>query len=715
MPDAETPPGTEPEPESDDPPAEPVGTGDDRELGDVEPAPAKLTREQAREQAEAERIERELQAQREALELARADAERQLAGPGLISPDPPLPPTDLEALWAPEVTRSLHHLREDLESHRVGLAISGGGALGSFEAGALRFLYDHTRVDPVAICGNSAGALNAAKLAEGEHGGARPIDEVERIWRSLRINSDMWEPEPWLVRLQASASWAATLRDQVSDSDSAASAVRVAVRVVGSLVRRPPETDGTIDAIRESLRAQSLLSLAPIATLVERELQPERVRASGIALRMGTVSLEAGELRYVTETGELVDRHDRSIGQPAVELAEGVLASASIPLAFPPVVLNDEHYVDGGAREILPLELLVEHMGVQRVVAVSASSATIKRAPSFADRNMLDILRRVSAEIGPNETLRKELDPPGGWRPEVRLVVPRFNVHDSMTIDPALIAISLDHGYLRAADVLLRLGPEASDLTERITRIRVQLRHLSGPVPTIFDTTLGRDRLQLAEPADRGPDDPDEVGEAGGARTDERGTGRDQEEPVDDDEPDDSAAQRAAESMVRSARAFTASGRAVLAKVMTRDEQPDDDDERVAGRPDDAQPEDAQPEDAQPEDAQSTDGSVPAGDGTPGPQREGGDRRARAGGGADVAPVTPAEAVERAAEVPLAEAEETAARSAARQARRAAEARAEAEAREVVQLTAELRDLVERRLALGLPFPATLVAWLRGS
>lgn len=78
------------------------------------------------------------------------------------------------------------------------------------------------------------------------------------------------------------------------------------------------------------------------------------MRASGIALRMGTVSLEAGELRYVIETGELVDRHDRSIGQPAVELAEGVLASASIPLAFPPVVLNDEHYVDGVAWRSCP-------------------------------------------------------------------------------------------------------------------------------------------------------------------------------------------------------------------------------------------------------------------------------------------------------------------------------------------------------------------------
>lgn len=205
-----------------------------------------------------------------------------------------------------------------------------------------------------------------------------------------------------------------------------------------------------------SLRAQSLLSLAPIATLVERELQPERVRASGIALRMGTVSLEAGELRYVTETGELVDRHDRSIGQPAVELAEGVLASASIPLAFPPVVLNDEHYVDGGAREILPLEL---PGGAHGRAAGGGGVGQLRHhqaGPLLRRSQHARHLRRVSAEIGPNETLRKELDPPGGWRPEVRLVAPRFNVHDSMTIDPALIAISLDHGYLRAADVLLR-------------------------------------------------------------------------------------------------------------------------------------------------------------------------------------------------------------------------------------------------------------------
>lgn len=416
----------------------------------------------------------------------RATAEALLAGPGLHPLRPAPDAGTIEDTWSDEVRTALGAVRDDLRGRRLGLAISGGGALGSFEAGVLRFLYDHLAISPVAICGNSAGALNAAKLAEGDHDGRRAVDEVERVWRSLRINVDMWEAEPWLVRLQASASWASAIREQVSESSGAGNAVRAAVRVVGSLVRRPPETDGTFDALRDALRAQSLLSLTPVAELVERELDREAVVASGIALRVGTVSLEAGELRYVTETGELHDRYDQPVGQPPVDLAQGILASASIPVAFPPVPLNGEHYVDGGAREILPLELLVHRLGVERVVAISASSLGIEAAPSFEHRNLLDILRRVSAEIAPNETLRKELNPPGGWPDGVHLIVPEFDVHDSMTIDPALISISIDHGWMRASDVLAELSEDARALTAQITLARVALRELAAPLPSAF-------------------------------------------------------------------------------------------------------------------------------------------------------------------------------------------------------------------------------------
>jgi NTE family protein len=422
-----------------------------------------------------------------------AEAERRLDGPALTVPDDAPSPDDLEATWSEEARRGLEAALTDLDGKRLGLAISGGGSLGSFEAGALRFLYDHVHVAPQAITGNSAGALNAAKLAHGDRDGVRAIDEVERIWRSMRVNADMWEPEPWLEKIMASAQWAAAIRAQPNGSGQSAGAMRVAVRVLNSFVRRPEATDGTIDAVRDALKAQSLLSLQPVADLIAAELSMDQVAASGIELRVGAVALESGELRYVGQDGRLHDRQGTPLPLPPVPLADGILASASIPVAFPPVLLGDEHYVDGGAREILPLQVLVESLEVERAIAISAGTPAIEPTGSFADRGLFDIMRRVASEIAPNETLRKELSPPGGWHDHVRLIIPEIEVHDTMTIDPALIAISFDYGWMHAADVLLGLGPTAKRLTEEIAETRIALRRLDGPLPLLIGRDLAED------------------------------------------------------------------------------------------------------------------------------------------------------------------------------------------------------------------------------
>ncbi len=427
------------------------------------------------------------------MEEAIADAVALLSGPALTIPDDAPTGAELEALWGDEATTALARVRRELADKRIGLAISGGGALGSFEAGVLRFIYDHLDVRPVAITGNSAGALNAAILAHGdEHVGndgehELAIDKVERLWREMRVNEHMWEPEPWLERILASASWASALR-QSNGSGNAAGAVRVAVRVVNSLVRRPEETDGTVDAIKDALKAQSLLSLQPVAELIKRELDLDRLLGSGIALRIGAVSLESGELRYITEKGELLDREGTALDHPPVPLADALVASASIPVAFPPVRLGDEHYVDGGAREILPLAILLDTLDVDVAIAISARSPAITPSYSYAERGLFDIMRRVTAEIATNETLRKELDPPRGWGEKVRLIIPEIDVHDTMTIDPALISISFDHGWMRAADQLLGLDDDLCHLTTILTQTRIELRHLAGPLPSLFGT-----------------------------------------------------------------------------------------------------------------------------------------------------------------------------------------------------------------------------------
>ena len=224
------------------------------------------------------------------------------------------------------------------------------------------------------------------------------------------------------------------------------------------------------------MRAKSLLRMDPVRSIVESRLDPDRIVASGIALRVGAVSLETGELRYFTETGEVCSREGAPLDVPAVPLREAVLASASIPVIFPPTELNGEHFVDGGVREILPLELAFSRLGAGHIFAVVASALGVEQVDDYGDRGLLDVARRVASDIGPDETLRKEMTPPRGWGRKVTVIAPEFDVHDALTIDPELIATSIDYGYMRAADVLLGLSDEHAALSAEIARTRVRIR-----------------------------------------------------------------------------------------------------------------------------------------------------------------------------------------------------------------------------------------------
>ena len=72
------------------------------------------------------------------------------------------------------------------------IVLSGGGAKGDFEVGAVRYLYD-SGVRPDILCGVSVGATNAAKLAEGEDPAdpSRGLAGLEKIWASLQRNTEL--------------------------------------------------------------------------------------------------------------------------------------------------------------------------------------------------------------------------------------------------------------------------------------------------------------------------------------------------------------------------------------------------------------------------------------------------------------------------------------------------------------------------------------------
>ncbi len=386
----------------------------------------------------------------------------------------------------------------------IAFVLSGGGSQGSFEVGVLRYLYGDLGLQPSILVGSSVGAIIAAKLAEGDDDetGRCAMDELEAIWRGLRSNSDMWLTEPWLDKLRSQAAWASDLRGRAGEHGAAGSQARVVMRMLGEIVRNPPEADGTIDALRAAMRAKSLLNMGPVEHIVETQLSPERMQQSGLTLRVGAVSLESGELRYFDQFGRSYARGGELLDVEPVPLRDAVIASASIPVVFPPKPMGGEHYVDGGVREILPLALAFNELGAGHIFAVVASASGVNRWDDAGERGLFDIARRVSADIAPDETLRKEIAPPRGWGRRVTVIEPEVDVHDALTIDPELIAASIDYGYMRAADVLLDLDPEQCDLSAEIARTRMRLRAARGPVAGLLegaDAATGPDTAAEAQ------------------------------------------------------------------------------------------------------------------------------------------------------------------------------------------------------------------------
>jgi len=76
---------------------------------------------------------------------------------------------------------------------------------------------------------------------------------------------------------------------------------------------------------------------------------------------MAMVGLVSGNLRYVTELGNLVERdgftpvfdHTAHFEITNVSLIDAMLASAAIPVFFRPIAIHDDLYVDAGIREVI--------------------------------------------------------------------------------------------------------------------------------------------------------------------------------------------------------------------------------------------------------------------------------------------------------------------------------------------------------------------------
>jgi NTE family protein len=212
------------------------------------------------------------------------------------------------------------------------LVLQGGGALGSYQAGAYQAL-SHLDFEPEWVAGISIGAINAAIIA-----GNEPDKRVERL-------KEFWET------VSSSATWVPAAKGgrerSLYNETSAAYIATFGAR--GFFTPRIPPA-----ALwpQGSPEAQSYYDTSPLRRTLERLVDFDRINDLKCRISVGAVGVTSGNLKYFDNVE--FKRLGKRIGP------EHIMASGALPPGFPSIVIDGEHYWDGGVASNTPLDYVLD-------------------------------------------------------------------------------------------------------------------------------------------------------------------------------------------------------------------------------------------------------------------------------------------------------------------------------------------------------------------
>jgi NTE family protein len=221
--------------------------------------------------------------------------------------------------------------RTPAKAQRV-MVLQGGGALGSYQAGAYQALCHHD-FEPEWLAGISIGAVNAAIIA-----GNPPEKRLERL-------KEFWDmvsaPVPW--SLIAPGDGGRTLFNEAS------AALIATFGVPGFFRPRFPPAPLWPQGTPQS---QSYYDTAPLRATLERLVDFDRINDLKTRLSVGAVSVTSGNFKYF-------DNFEfRKLGKKIGP--EHVMASGALPPGFPSIEIEGEHFWDGGIASNTPLDYVLD-------------------------------------------------------------------------------------------------------------------------------------------------------------------------------------------------------------------------------------------------------------------------------------------------------------------------------------------------------------------
>jgi NTE family protein len=242
----------------------------------------------------------------------------------------------------------------------IGLVLTGGGARSAYQVGvllALAELLPRARNPFQVIVGTSAGAVAASVLAAEAHRWRRAVAGLERVWANFRSEQVFHVDSPHMLR--AGAHWVLALMS-------------------GGLVLAPPK---------------SMLDNSPLRALLERHVDCAGIRRSIArghlrAFALCATSYASGQSVAFFDGIDSIHDWSRSqrIGRRCEFTLDHLMASAAIPLLFPPMKIGEEYFGDGAMRQLNPLSPAI-HLGADRLLIIGvrarrAAGVTVSRVQS---------------------------------------------------------------------------------------------------------------------------------------------------------------------------------------------------------------------------------------------------------------------------------------------------------------------------------------------
>lgn len=229
-------------------------------------------------------------------------------------------------------------------TQNLAIVLNGGGARGSYQAGALRALYEIIKKDQNLfdiITGNSAGAINAIFLASNARDWGSATQYLVDLWTQIR-------PE------------------YIYDINHF-NLGKFGTKLVAGAILKGNENKTALN---------SLFDTAPLKKLLTREINFEEIHNSIKNKIINSIALSAtnynsgANVIFYDSNSDIEDwaKLDRFSMRTQLKV-EHVMSSSAIPLFFPPALIDKSFYGDGCIRQITPLSPAI-NLGAKKIICI---------------------------------------------------------------------------------------------------------------------------------------------------------------------------------------------------------------------------------------------------------------------------------------------------------------------------------------------------------